>query len=131
MPLEKGKSQKTISKNIKKEMAAGKPQSQAVAIALSKAGKTRKMNTGGDVTSLDNLNFRVEGGGSKNKYGTGAGGRITASKKIGKDLTLEVYGEGFAHKPKDGPIKKKLTGYGLQIRKDFNKGGMPSKKKKA
>jgi len=39
MPLEKSKSKKAISKNIKTEMAAGKPQKQAVAIALSTARK--------------------------------------------------------------------------------------------
>jgi len=38
VPLEPGKSKKVVSRNIKKEMAAGKPQKQAVAIALSKAG---------------------------------------------------------------------------------------------
>jgi hypothetical protein len=42
MPLKSGKSNKVVSSNIKTEMAAGKPQKQAVAIAMSKAGKGNK-----------------------------------------------------------------------------------------
>lgn len=41
MPLKKGKSKKVIGQNIATEMKAGKPQDQAIAIAMNKAGKKK------------------------------------------------------------------------------------------
>lgn len=73
------------------------------------------------------LNFRVSGGGGSNKYGTGAGGRITASKNIGKNTTVEAYADVGAFKPKGGSLKKDVQGYGLSVTKRFKSGGMAKK----
>lgn len=42
MPLVRGASKKAISKNIRAERKAGRPQKQAIAIALSTARKAKK-----------------------------------------------------------------------------------------
>ena len=71
MPLKKGSSQKVISQNIRTEMKAGRPQKQAIAMALRSAGKpkpvkkshggpVRKYAAGGSINEA--TNFNVEPG---------------------------------------------------------------------
>jgi hypothetical protein len=47
MPLNKSGSKKAVGQNIKTEMKAGKPQKQAIAIALSTQRQGKKLNMGG------------------------------------------------------------------------------------
>jgi len=49
MPLRRGSNPATVSSNIRKLKSEGRPQKQAVAIALNKARKPKKMAKGGMV----------------------------------------------------------------------------------
>jgi hypothetical protein len=42
MPLKKGRSKKAVGQNIRELVKSGRSQKQATAIAMRKAGKTRK-----------------------------------------------------------------------------------------
>lgn len=46
MPLKSGRSQGVIAENIRRLMHEGRPQPQAIAIAFSKAGLSRKLKKG-------------------------------------------------------------------------------------
>ena len=46
MPLDKSGSKASVGKNIKREMAEGKPQKQAIAIALSVARRAKPAKKG-------------------------------------------------------------------------------------
>lgn len=46
MPLRKGKSDKDVSANIRELMDSGRPQKQAVAIAMRVAGRSRNKKKG-------------------------------------------------------------------------------------
>ena len=46
MPLVRGKSKKAISKNISELVRSGRPQRQAVAIAMDRGGRGRKKKKG-------------------------------------------------------------------------------------
>lgn len=43
MPLKQGSSKEVISENISELVHSGRPKDQAIAIAMSKAGKSKKL----------------------------------------------------------------------------------------
>lgn len=47
MPLKKGRSRQVVSSNIKELIKSGRPRVQAIAIALDKAGLSRKFGAKG------------------------------------------------------------------------------------
>ncbi len=48
MPLEKGSSNKVVSSNISELVQTGRPQDQAIAIAMSEAGRSKKKHKPGN-----------------------------------------------------------------------------------
>ena len=92
MPLKEGSSNAAVSANVATEMHAGKPQPQAVAIALQKAGRSNR-----DALS-----------------GTDAVSKATtitdAVMSWGRNGQVEVTPGGFADKPTIAPGARGTTG---------------------
>ena len=63
MPLKSGSSKATIAQNIRAERAAGKPQKQAVAIALNKARES-----GGSIPAPKRHGQTMRTGGHKDYF---------------------------------------------------------------
>ena len=64
MPLKEGSSREAVSSNVKTEIAHGKPQPQAVAIALTKAGLSNQ-----DVGGIPDVVTPAESATAGQKYG--------------------------------------------------------------
>jgi len=94
MPLIKGKSEKAFKQNIKAEIAAGKPQKQAVAIAYDVQRRAQGKKDGGNVSL-------AIGRGEKLPAERGAGltqkGREKYNRETGSNLK--------APQPQGGPRK--------------------------
>lgn len=78
MPLEPGSSRSAVSKNISELVHSGRPQKQAVAIALSNAGKSRRGYATGGIPMLGSM-----AGASGGFGGLGSGGLGSITNTLG------------------------------------------------
>lgn len=69
MPLMKGKSKKAISRNISELMHSGRPQRQAIAIAMSKAGMSKKTVSKGKRSYMAGSPYPASGNDALRKCG--------------------------------------------------------------
>jgi len=78
MPLVKSKSEKAFSENVKREIAAGKPQKQAVAIAYDVQRRAKKADGGGLYANIHAKRERIAKGSGEKMRKPGAPGAPTA-----------------------------------------------------
>ena len=79
MPLIKSKSEKAFKSNIKAEIAAGKPQKQAVAIAYDVQRRAKKAAGGGLYANIHAKQERIKAGSGERMKRPGEAGRPTAA----------------------------------------------------
>jgi hypothetical protein len=94
MPLSKGKSEKTISKNISEMVVAGHPQKQAVAAALNVAREARA-NGGGLYANIHAKQERIAHGSHERMRKPGAKGAPTLDAFEDSAKTAKAFGGGF------------------------------------
>jgi hypothetical protein len=82
MPLTKSKSQKAFSHNVKAEIAAGKPQKQAVAIAYSVKRAAKKADGGGLYANIHAKQERIAHGSGEKMRKVGSKGAPTADSFV-------------------------------------------------
>jgi hypothetical protein len=98
MPLTKSKSQKAFSHNVKAEMAAGKPQKQAVAIAYSVKRAAKKADGGGLYANIHAKQERIAHGSGEKMRKPGSKGAPTADafKQSAKTAKMKEGGPSLA-----------------------------------
>lgn len=96
MPLVKTKSAKAFQENIKREIAAGKPQKQAVAIAYDVQRRAHKADGGGLYANIHAKRERIAEGSGERMRKPGAPGAPTAKAFRESAKTAKAKGGGVS-----------------------------------
>ena len=96
MPLIKGKSEKAFKSNIKAEIAAGKPQKQAVAIAYNVKRRAEAMKEGGLYANIHAKQERIARGSGEKMRKPGSPGAPTADAFKQAAKTAKMKGGGVS-----------------------------------
>lgn len=96
MPLVKTKSAKAFQENIKREIAAGKPQKQAVAIAYDVQRRAHKAGGGGLYANIHAKRERIAEGSGERMRKPGAPGAPTAEAFRESAKTAKAKGGGVS-----------------------------------
>ena len=106
MPLTKSKSEKAFKENIKREIAAGKPQKQAVAIAYDVQRRAKKADGGGLYANIHAKRERIAHGSGEKMRKPGAAGAPTAEAFRESAKTAKLKTGGSAKSPDKKPSEQ-------------------------